>query len=60
MKSSKARPNMNATTKTMSVPLTHNPAPGWTTSQPPDEPTADQYERFRDLTQRLLQVPKNG
>jgi len=41
--------------KTISVPLKHEPAPGWTTSEPP---STDEYERFRSLTRRLLQVPK--
>ena len=56
MKSSKASPRpSDQTGRTIRLPRTHEPAPGWSTTEPP---TAEQFTRFEELTRKLVKVPK--
>jgi len=53
MKSSKAKPDRQA--QTFSLPMMHEPGPGWSTTEPPPD---EQFTRFEELTRRLVKVPK--
>lgn len=53
MKSSKAKTENGST---ISLPMTHEPAPGWSTTVPPEEEA--EFDRFTDLARRLVNVPK--